>query len=260
MGGILAERVNDKASSREFEREAQDFQQALEHNLDRVAQRIGSPAIPASPYRRLDAGAIGSLAGGYPLQLQRPDDPKLLATVEFLMENCFFGGGFFQDMIHSGMNAYLTLHVAQVLLRTGDPRFRDLMTAVAGMASPTGQWPGGDTSSYRRRLYGRWTARIGSAEWMLMIRHCFLREEEESLIMGAGIFPAWLAHDETLSFGPAPTVFGTVSMTLHTEKSATTQIVSINWQGVWHRQQPPIEIRLPILFPTAYCPMRPPRG
>ena len=214
----------------------------------------------ASPYRRLDAGAIGSLAGGYPLQLQRPDDPRLLATVEFLMENCFFGGGFFQDMIHSGINAYLTLHVAQVLLRTGDPRFRDLMTAVAGMASPTGQWPEAIHPRNGGGCMGDGQHVWAAAEWMLMIRHCFLREEEESLIMGEGIFPAWLAHDETLSFGPAPTVFGTVSMTLHTEKSATTQIVTINWQGVWHRQQPPIEIRLPDFVPTAYCPMRPPRG
>ena len=35
------------------------------------------------------------------------------------MDQHFFEGAFFQDMIHSGCNAYLTLHVAQALLRGG---------------------------------------------------------------------------------------------------------------------------------------------
>ena len=57
------------------------------------------------------------------------------------MKKCLVHGGFFHDMTHSGINPYLTLHLAQVLLRAGDPRYFSLMTAVAKLASPTGQWP-----------------------------------------------------------------------------------------------------------------------
>jgi len=48
------------------------------------------------------------------------DDERVKATLEFLLDRCMFKGTFFQDMIHSGMNAYLTLHMAQCLLRADD--------------------------------------------------------------------------------------------------------------------------------------------
>ncbi|MDD5577898.1 MAG: hypothetical protein PHY16_01295 [Methylobacter sp.] len=245
----LADRIGDKEPGRAFALEAQDFQRALDMSLDLVAERIGNPAMPASPYRRLDAGAIGSIAGGYPLQLQSPDNPRLLATVEFLLKNCFFGGGFFQDMIHSGINAYLTLHVAQVLLRAGDPRYRELMGAVAGLASPTGQWPEAIHPRTRGGCMGDGQHVWAAAEWILMIRSCFLREEGDTLIMGEGIFPEWLYQQETLSFGPAPTAFGTVSMTIEPEKTASAETVNIKWEGVWHRKSPRIEVRLPGFVP-----------
>src|SRR5690606_15606666 len=126
----------DARHSRDFAQTADEFAAAVDRSLAGRAQRLGRPGMPASPYRRLDAGAIGSLACGYPAQLFRPDDPRLLDCVEFLLERCFVRGAFYQDMIHSGLNAYLTLHVAQVLLRAGDPRHLELMDAVAALASP----------------------------------------------------------------------------------------------------------------------------
>jgi len=44
-------------------------------------------------------------------------------------------------IIHSGVNCYLTLHLAQVLLRAGDARGLDQVREIARLASPTGQWP-----------------------------------------------------------------------------------------------------------------------
>ncbi|HEX5793877.1 MAG TPA: hypothetical protein VFY01_11420, partial [Rheinheimera sp.] len=105
----------------EFTAAAASFSAAIDKSLAQCAQRLKRPGMPASPYRRLDAGAIGSLAAGYPTQLWPPDDPRLLDTVEFLLQRCFVKDAFYQDMIHSGLNAYLTLHVAQVLLRVKDP-------------------------------------------------------------------------------------------------------------------------------------------
>lgn len=231
------------SSSREFAKGADHFAAAVDRSLASCAQRLGRPAMPASPYRRLDAGAIGSLAVGYPLQLCAPDDPRLLDSIEFLLERCFFKGAFYQDMIHSGLNAYLTLHVAQVLLRAGDPRYLELMDAVASLASPTGQWPeachpltGGGCMGDGHHV---WAA----AEWVLIIRNCFVREESGRLILCSGIPARWIAQETPIHFGPAPTTFGAISITITPFPGSAPRVA---WQGEWHDDNaPPLEICLP---------------
>lgn len=237
----------DPAHSREFAQAADDFAAAVETSLASCEARLGRPAMPASPYRRLDAGAIGSLACGYPVQLCAANDPRLLDCVEFLLDRCFVKGAFYQDMIHSGLNAYLTLHVAQVLLRAGDPRYLDLMDAVAALASPTGQWPeaihpltGGGCMGDGHHV---WAA----AEWLLMIRNCFVREEGDALILCAGIPARWLDQETPIRFGPAPTAFGAVTISITPDPGNPPRV---DWQGDWHRSASPIEIRLPGFAPA----------
>jgi hypothetical protein len=237
----------DPQRGAEFADGADAFSAAIDRSLAGCAQRLGRPAMPASPYRRLDAGAIGSLAAGYPLQLFAADDPRLRDSVEFLMQRCFVKGAFYQDMIHSGLNAYLTLHVAQVLLRAGDPRYLALMDVVAGLASPTGQWPeaihpltGGGCMGDGHHV---WAA----AEWVLMIRNCFVREEGDALVLCAGIPGRWLDHDAPIRFGPAPTAFGRVSVTVNPDPVRGPRVA---WHGDWHRDPPPIEVRLPGFAPA----------
>ena len=232
---------HDPAASRQSAQEAADLTGAVDRSLATCAQRLGRPAMPAAPYRRLDAGAIGSLAMGYPLQLCPADDPRLLDCVDFLLGRCFVRGAFYQDMIHSGLNAYLTLHVAQVLLRAGDPRHLALMDAVAGLASPTGQWPeaihpltGGGCMGDGQHV---WAA----AEWVLMLRNAFVREEGEQLVIGAGIPGRWLTVESPIRFGPAPTSFGTVSLTLSPRPGGSVQV---SWQGDWHAAAPQILVAL----------------
>jgi hypothetical protein len=241
----------DDAAVETFTREAKDFSVAADLSLTGVEERLGRPAMPASPYRRLDAGAIGSLVVGYPLQQCAPDDIRLFDTVEFLLANCFFKGGFFQDMIHSGINAYLTLHVAQVLLRAGDPRYLELMDTVAELASPTGQWPEAIHPRTLGGCMGDGQHAWASAEWVLMIRNCFVREEGRRLILCAGVAKRWLKPGAKISFGPAPTAFGTVSVTIQVEKVEPR--IKVTWQGEWHTEAPEIEVCLPALE-TKICP------
>jgi hypothetical protein len=137
--------------------------------------------------------------------------------VEFLMENCFHSGGFFQDMIHSGINAYLTLGIAQTLLRSGDARYRRLVEAVSGLASPTGQWPEAIHPRTGGGCMGDGQHGWAAAEWVMMIRSLFVREEKESLILLSGLFPGWLEADQGLSFGPTLTPFGPLSLEIKRE-------------------------------------------
>jgi hypothetical protein len=239
--------MGDAAAQAEFQQAAAAFLKAVDRSLARDTRRLDRPAIPASPYRRLDAGAIGSLAVGYPLQLCPPEDPGLLGTIEFLMENCRVNGGFFQDMIHAGVNPYLTLHMAQVLLRAGDPRYLELMDAVAASASPTGQWPEAIHPRTGGGCMGDGQHVWAAAEWVLMVRNCCVREEGDRLILGAGVAPRWLVAGSPLTFGPVPTTFGPLTLTVETE---TPQRVHVTWHGNWHTTAPAIEVRIPGFDPV----------
>ncbi|WP_242634341.1 hypothetical protein [Marinobacter salicampi] len=228
--------------SGKFAQGARDFSKAVSRSLAQCQHRLKRPAMPASPYRRLDAGAIGSLAFGYPVQLCAPDDPRLLDLADFLMDRCLVAGAFYQDMIHSGLNAYLTLHIAQVLLRAGDPRYLDLMDAVADLASPTGQWPEAIHPTTKGGCMGDGHHVWASAEWVLMIRNCFVREEGERLILCGGVPQRWLEQSEPVSFGPAPTSFGTVTIRILPQQDGGPRV---EWEANWHNDRPPIEVSLP---------------
>lgn len=233
--------ARDPQGAKIWHSEAREFTTAIDRSLLHCAQRLGRPAMPASPYRRLDAGAIGSVAIGYPLQACAAADPRLLDCIDFLMSNCFVNGAFFQDMIHSGLNAYLTLQVAQVLLRAGDPRYLALMDSVAALASPTGQWPEAINPRTGGGCMGDGHHVWASAEWVLMMRNCFVREEGDQLILCGGIPERWLTGTCHASFGPAPTDFGNVSVRISSRASGE---VHVSWEATW-RRTPRIDVRLP---------------
>ncbi len=240
----------EEKQAQNLAREAEVFQAAVDNSLQKVSQTLRRPAMPASPYRRLDPGMIGSIVAAYPLQLFAADDPRLLDSADFLLENTFVNGGFFQDMIHSGVNAYLTLHVAQVLLRAGDARYFDLITAVAKMASPTGQWPEAIHPKTGGGCMGDGQHVWAAAEWVLMLRNCFVREEGNTLILASGIPSDWLNTAQPISFGVAPTLWGEISILISISGEADNKIIRVEWQGHWHKQAPDIEVRLPGFKPV----------
>jgi len=223
--------------------EAADLEQAIEESLAQARDRLGHNAMPASCHRRLDSGAIGSLAAGYPLQVFSSGDPRLFRTADYLMEHCTVDGGFFQDMIHSGINVYLTLHLAQVFLRAGDRRFEDLVVAVRDLASPTGQWPEAIHPQTKRGCMGDGQHVWAAAEWIMMLRNCLLYEETHTdrLVLGAGIPRRWTERPTTISIGPAPTSWGPA----HVSFDVGPEGVTIQLEGQWYRDPPEVEVRLP---------------
>jgi len=178
----------------------------------------------------MDAGAIGSMVADYPLQITDAMDARIGQTMEFLIRHCFHNGAFFQDMIHSGINIYLTLDIAQTLLRRQDDRYRELIQVVADMASSTGQWPEAVHPITGGGCMGDGQHGWAAAEWIMMIRNLFVREEKETLILGSGIFPEWLKPGRTIGFGPTPTPYGAVSLQLNADGECLHLNLDIDWQ------------------------------
>jgi hypothetical protein len=238
----LLEEAGDAARAGQWRVEADRLMAAVDRSLDHPDRDRRQPGVPASPYRRMDSGAIGSLAVGYPLQLWAPHDPRLLATVETLLAGCTVRGGFFQDMIHSGINAYLTLHLAQVLLRAGDAaRAWSLVETVRDLASPTGQWPEAIHPHTLGGCMGDGQHMWAAAEWVLMLRNCFVREEGDGLVLAAGVPPEWLEDGAPVRLGPTPTTFGPISI----EIVPAGDRVIVRWDASWRGPAPPIEVRWP---------------
>jgi hypothetical protein len=205
---------------------AGEFAKSIETSIAGIPQGRSKGGIPAAPDRRMDAGAVGSMVADYPLQLFPPAEPRMLQTLEFLMDNCFAQGGFFQEMIHSGINAYLTLDLAQTLLRAGDDRFMDLMRTVAKLATPTGQWPEAIHPGTLGGCMGDGQHGWAAGEWVMMIRNCFVREESDTLIIGSGILPEWRDGSDVF-FGPSLTKWGSVTVRLTGERL----VLETAWRG-----------------------------
>ncbi|MEO7413909.1 MAG: hypothetical protein ABIZ81_11185 [Opitutaceae bacterium] len=236
--------ADDPKLATEYEREAKEFMAVIERSFPAGPHRRFPKAIPASPKRRMDSGAVGSLVADYPLQLFVPGDERILRTADYLRDNSSHRGCFFQQMIHSGINAYLTLHVAQVRLRAGETKVAwELMDNVAGLASPTGQWP----EAIHPRAGGCmgdgqhiWAA----AEWALLVRNCFVREEADHLVIGSGVRPEWWSGRECF-FGPTLTPFGAVTVRV----SPTAAGAQLKVEGQWRGEIPRLQISLPGFSP-----------
>ncbi len=241
-GGLMAvakywRRSGNNEAADEAETLASEFARSIEASIASIPASRAKGAIPAAPGRRMDAGAIGSMAADYPLQLYPPGEPRVASTTDFLLERCFHQGGFFQEMIHSGVNAYLTLDLAQTLLRAGDPRFADLVRRVAELASPTGQWPEAIHPNTLGGCMGDGQHGWAAGEWIMMMRNCFVREEADHLVIGSGILPEWLAGEGTIAFGPTLTAWGPVSVRLADSR--------LTIHAEWRNAVPRLKISVP---------------
>ncbi|HWA28751.1 MAG TPA: hypothetical protein VG734_24080 [Lacunisphaera sp.] len=228
-------------------READDLLATIERSIPTGPQRRFPGAIPASPYRRMDSGAIGSIVADYPLQLFPAGDDRILRTAGFLRDHSFHGGVFMQDMIHSGLNVYLTIHLAQVWLRAGKPEaVWPLLERIADLASPTGQWPeaihprtGGGCMGDGQHI---WAA----AEWLMLIRNLLVREEGDRLVLGAGLAPAWLAFGP-VALEPTLTPHGPVGVRF----TANPLGVEVQLDAAWRRGAPALDFRVPGCVPES---------
>ncbi|MGH9184118.1 MAG: hypothetical protein ACRDZ9_10010, partial [Acidimicrobiales bacterium] len=198
----------------------------LDASLARVAARLGTRAIPAGPRRRIDPGAIASLAACWPLRLLAHDDPRMAATVEVVRQRFLLGDAFFQGISHTGLGTYLTLQLAFVELEAGDRRALDRLAWMLDVATPTWSWP----EAVHPRLGGGcmgdghhgWAA----ADLLSFVRNLLVRETGAGGLALCSLVPdGWRGAD--IEVHDAPTHAGLVSF-------------SVRWRG----ERPVLEWRL----------------
>jgi hypothetical protein len=85
-----------------------------------------------------------------------------------------------------------------------------------------------------------------AAEWILMIRNCFIREENDRLILCSGIPQHWLNTGKKIFFGPSLTRFGKVKVMIDADKEKT----EVRWEAEWFDNEPEVMIRIPGYAPV----------
>jgi hypothetical protein len=242
-------RARDPKLARECDEVAVEFLQTIENSFPRGSHRRFPGAIPASPKRRMDSGAVGNLVADYPLQLFAPGDERILRTANYLRDHSSHNGGFFQNMIHSGINAYLTLHLAQVRLRAGEHDTAwSLIDTVVALASPTGQWPEAIHPNTLGGCMGDGQHMWAACELAMMLRNCFVREETQRfastqstrLVIASGLRPEWWREAGAM-LGPTLTPFGPVTVRI----TPTDEGASVRVEGQWRGARPQLDVRLP---------------
>lgn len=244
IGGLdaaaaLLERVGHPALAADFRAESRAFRLDLFRSIGSTCQILGRRIIPASPYRRPDSGAIGSIVCGYPLRLLPVDDPALCGTIEYLLDECCVDDAFFQDMIHSGINPYLSLQLAQILRRMNDRRAHRILVRIGELASPTGQWPEAIHPATGGGCMGDGQHGWAAAEWVAYIRSMFVAEEGETLFLCTGIPIEVLRKGVVLRAESVRSTFGIVTVEIERGDEA----VEVRWSAGWHAEPPRVVIR-----------------
>lgn len=225
-----AEWFAQKSDAEKLRANYEAFRADIDASLARVAQRTGRAAMPASPYRRLDAGMIGNLAASYPLRLFDARDPRIVDTIAALKEFAWLEDAYFNHVGHSAFGTYLSLHVAQCLLLQRDPAAWQIIDWVVRHTSPTFTWAEGIHPITRHGNMGDGHHGWALADFLLIVRNLLLFEETDHLVL-TPIMPAeWTAEMNVIKVEDAPTYFGNVSFTMAFGERTATLVINANWR------------------------------
>lgn len=230
-----------------FERETELYLADIRASMQLAMDRIGEAVMPTGPHRRFDCAAIGGLAALYPLRLFAPDDIWLGNTLTALRERCFCQGMFFQQMIHSGMNAYLTMHIAHCHLFRREAECWPLIRRVLELATPAGTWPEAIHPHTYGGVMGDGMHLWAAADWLLLMRDVLLFEENDILVLTPAAPADWFAWGSRTEVRRAPTHFGVVSYRIEGLADETRLEIDADWRAAPRR----IEWNFPFVAESA---------
>jgi len=191
--------------------EATLYQERLSQIIAIAVSETPQKGLPCSPYRPLDTAAIGNLVALYPLDLVSPFEPWVGPTLDYLWENNLRQGLFYQKIIHTGLNAYLSAQLAQAFLARGDERVWVILEALLEKGGPTHVWPEAIHPRTQGGCMGDGDHGWAAAEFVNLCRNLCVKEQQGELLLGLGLRPQWFTGEQTLTVTEAPTDFGTLS-------------------------------------------------
>jgi len=191
------------------------YKNDVEKAIEYVRQKYSIKEIPASPSRNIDCGMIGSICASYPLQLFLPNDEKIIGSLDTLHGKFFYDGLFFQQFIHSGMNPYLTLHVAHSYLFSGNrKKFQEIFSSVLSKASPTLNYPEAIHPLTGGGVMGDGHHGWAAAEIVSAVGDSFIFENEDmnEAVLLQGIPAEWFEGNKKFYLKNSPVSFGLISI------------------------------------------------
>jgi hypothetical protein len=168
-------------------------------------------------------------------------------TVAELREKCFHRGVFYHAILHCGLNAYLSLQVAQYYLKLRDPRGLEIFDALAAMGTQTFTFPEAINPLTMGGAYGDGHHGWAVSEFLNFLRNILLVEEGDTLVLLALSKREWLAPGNVIGVDSAPSFFGDVSYSVECAEGSVT----FNLPGAFERPPDAIEINVPA--PIASC-------
>jgi len=238
----LASLVGRKSDADRFQTMLEEYRADLAAGM-RWGMERAKGALPCSPYRRLDAAAVGNLVAVSPLGVAAASDSWVGPTLDYLLSHCFRQGLFFQSIVHTGLNPYLSIQVARVLQARGDARVHVILQALLDKASSTWCWPEAIHPVTGGGCMGDGDHGWAAAEFLSLVRDLFVREAPEGLLLFDGAPVSWFRSGRPFSIANAPTDHGSIDLVAWPEDD----LVHIDWRRrrASHQKDAPLRLSLP---------------
>jgi len=208
----------------------------------RTAMDLNSGSLPASVYRQTDSASIGNMIAVAPLDLFPADSAWVRKTAEHLIQHSLHQNMFFQKIIHTGLNTYLSIHLAHVLMLRGDQRWREIHHSVLQHASATYTWPEAVNPRTGGGCMGDGDHGWAAADVFHLKKRMLTDSHHGQIILGAGVDSAWIEQGK-IAVADAPTLFGNVNWSLQ----KNNETLEISWKITRNelQSQCPVALALP---------------
>jgi hypothetical protein len=159
-----------------------------------------------------------------------PDEEIMANTLAELVEKCFYRDSLYHAVMHCGLNAYLSLHLAQCRLRSRDPYALTVFESLMSMASPTMTFPEAINPLTGGGAFGDGHHGWAVADILHFTRNVMLVEEGERLRLLPLPKKEWFAPGNRISVENAPTLFGEVSYSVECREEAVEFAIDAGWR------------------------------
>lgn len=207
--------------------EVEAYRDTLRAHITRLsAQHEG--LLPSSPYRHPDAATVGTLAALSPLDLDLGAEITAwgATSAKYLLGHWVKNRLFYQPIIHTGGNAYLSAQLARALQCLGDPRWFELFQGILDHATSTWTWPEAIHPRTGGGCMGDGDHGWACAEVLALVRLALVREQAGAVLLLPNLPEAWW-REGTLGLSGAPTMAGRLHFNLKSRPDGTA---TLGWE------------------------------